>query len=216
MKTDIQTQEWVKVWDPFVRVFHWTLLVLFCSAYYTAEWGQNETHLLVGYGLAVLIPLRLVWGFVGGHHARFRNFWYGHRHLLDYARSLGNDEPLHYVGHNPLGAAMVYTLLALLMAMVVTGLILTAGLEYEGPLLGFNSWFNDEQIYQILTIHRVTMYLLLGCVALHVGGVVLSSRLHRENLVLAMIHGKKPRHSKYAVPLDSSNLNPSKKQGTTQ
>lgn len=188
----------VKVWDPLVRVFHWSTVGLFAGAYFSAEWGQNETHLIIGYGLVSMLVVRLLWGVLGSHHARFANFWYGPRHSLHYARSLITGKPDHYLGHNPLGAAMVFVLLALLLVMSVTGLLLAAGLEFEGPLLVLNPLFSDEAMYRFLSIHRFTVYLLLGGVALHVVGVITSSRLHRENLVLAMITGRKP------LPLEST------------
>ncbi|MBA53911.1 MAG: cytochrome B [Pseudomonadales bacterium] len=188
----------VKVWDPVVRVFHWSTVGLFVGAYFSAEWGQNESHLVVGYGLAGMLLVRLLWGVLGSHHARFANFWYGPRHSLNYARSLLTGKPDHYLGHNPMGAAMVFVLLTLLLVMSLTGLLLAAGLEFEGPLLLLNPMLSDDAIYLVLGVHRFTVYLLLGCVALHVLGVISSSRLHQENLVLAMITGKKP------LPLSST------------
>lgn len=183
---------WVKVWDPLVRVFHWSTVTLFVCAYYSAEWGHNEDHLLFGYTLSVILLVRLIWGLIGTHHARFRNFWYSPRHVLGYAASLKHGAPDHYLGHNPLGAMMVFSLLTMLVLMSVTGLLLAAGLEFEGPLLALTGMLSDDTVYQILAIHRFVVYLLLGCVLLHVLGVVLSSRLHHENLVFAMLSGKKP------------------------
>ena len=186
------THRWVNVWDPVVRLFHWSTVGLFCVAYYSAEWGQNEDHLIVGYLLAVILLVRLVWGFLGSEHARFASFWYGFRHSLQYAKSLLRGAPAHYLGHNPLGAAMVFILLGLLLLMSASGLVLAAGLEFEGPLLPLNSVLSDDSVYLLLKLHRYTAYLMLACIAFHVLGVVSSSRLHHENLLLAMITGKKP------------------------
>lgn len=209
MQSDLPQSGWVKVWDPFVRLFHWLLVMLFAVAYLSAEWHRNELHLLAGYGLSLLLLARVSWGFIGGRYARFGNFWYGPRHTLRYTKSLLAGHPLHYRGHNPLGGAMVFVLLSLLLLMVISGLLLAAGLEFEGPLLALNPWLSDSRVYWLLDVHRYLVYILLGCVCLHLIGVVMSSRLHQENLVLSMITGKKPVHPKPVIPVTRS-----LKQGT--
>ena len=112
----------IKVWDPVVRLFHWSTLGLFVAAYYTAEWGSNETHVLVGYGLTLVLMVRLIWGLVGTEFARFSRFAYGPRAIVRYWHSLRRGQPEHYLGHNPLGAAMVFLLLGLLGFMALSGL----------------------------------------------------------------------------------------------
>ncbi|MAR89593.1 MAG: cytochrome b/b6 domain-containing protein [Pseudomonadota bacterium] len=183
----------IKVWDPVVRLFHWSTLGLFVAAYYTAEWGSNETHVLVGYGLTLVLMVRLIWGLVGTEFARFSRFAYGPRAIVRYWHSLRRGQPEHYLGHNPLGAAMVFLLLGLLGFMALSGLLLTAALEFEGPLLGLNPWITDAMAYRLLDLHRWVVYLMLGCIGLHLLGVLSASVQHHENLVRAMITGYKPR-----------------------
>lgn len=204
--------KWEKVWDPVVRLFHWTTLVLFCAAYASAELGQNEIHLVVGYILAAVLVGRIVWGFVGSQYARFINFLYGPVATLRYAQSLIDGQPEHYPGHNPLGAAMVFALLGLLSLLVVTGLILTAALEFEGPLLFLNRFIDDATAYRILGVHHLAVNVVLACVFFHVLGVGLASWQHHENLVLAMITGKKPIQSR-SQTISNLTSNPLSNQG---
>lgn len=129
----------IAVWDPVVRIFHWSTVGLLCTAYYSAEFHQNEIHLAVGYLLSAMVAIRILWGFVGSHHARFANFLYAPVTALKYAQSLRDGSPIHYLGHNPLGAA----------------------LEYEGPLLLLNPLVDDATVYQLLSVHRLVVYVLL-------------------------------------------------------
>lgn len=181
----------VRVWDPFVRIFHWSVVALVSAAYYTAEWGQNETHLLLGYGLAGLITLRLIWGVIGTPYARFHRFIHGPAAVKRYWLSIRAGKPEHYLGHNPLGAWMVFALLGALVTLSVTGLILAGGLEYEGPFLSWVWSWSDAQIYRIEALHQWCVYGLFALVPLHIVGAIMASRQHRENLIKAMITGRK-------------------------
>lgn len=191
MQEQSEAGQWVVVWDPLVRGFHWGMVLLFGVACYTAEWGQNETHFLAGYGISILLLIRIIWGFIGSTHARFRHFFYGPTLTWGYARSLLKGQPRHFLGHNPLGAAMVFVLLALLLVLALSGLLLMATLEFEGPLLPLAPVFSDQQVYWLLRVHRLSEKLILVCVALHLLGVISASHQHRENLVKAMVTGKK-------------------------
>ena len=100
----------VRVWDPFVRVFHWSLVGLFALAFATGdeiEW----LHLAAGYAIAGLVVLRVAWGFVGPRHARFRDFVRPSREVLAYLRDAVRLRALRHLGHNPAGGAMVLALL---------------------------------------------------------------------------------------------------------
>ena len=116
----------VKVWDIAVRVFHWSLVVLFFVAYFTGD-DEDVLHVYAGYGVLALVVFRIVWGFVGTQHARFSDFIYGPAATLRYVKSLFSPKPLHYLGHNPLGGWMV---VALLLSLIGT---CWSGLRPEGP-----------------------------------------------------------------------------------
>lgn len=121
------------VWDPLLRIFHWTLVLAFTVAYFT---GDEETplHIYAGYTILGLLGFRLIWGFIGGHYARFRHFSFAPSAVFAYLRSLvGGKSTRDYVGHNPAGSWMAIILLISLVFTSVSGL-LVYGEEGKGPL----------------------------------------------------------------------------------
>ncbi len=171
------TQSRTLVWDLPVRVFHWGLVLSFFGAYLTAESERwRDVHVLLGYTAGVLLIFRLLWGLVGTRYARFASFVYRPSEVVAYVRSLLSRQPEHYVGHNPAGAVAIFGLLALLVLTVVSG---WAAFVEVGPR-GL-----DE-------VHEVAGNLALALVAVHVAGVIVSSFMHRENLVRSMVTGYKP------------------------
>lgn len=185
-------QQEVKVWDPLVRVFHWVLVLGFFTAYFTE--GEDDTltlHTWAGYVIAGLIMVRLVWGFIGTRHARFSDFVTRPVVVKDYLLSVLRLHPRRYLGHNPAGGLMVVALLISLSATVVFGMGLYAVEEQAGPLAGWlgnlgESW---EDVFEGL--HEFFANFTLFLVVVHVAGVLVDSLLHAENLVRAMITGRK-------------------------
>lgn len=195
----------VKVWDPLVRIFHWSLVLLFAVAYLTGD-DDSMLHIYAGYGITGLVAFRLLWGLVGTRHARFTDFVYGPRKVAAYARSMLGRKPLHYLGHNPVGGWMVVLLLAGLSLTCWTGLEAYAA-EGKGPLASV-----DISLVPVAMahgdgdkhedgeregdafwgeLHEFFSNLTLALVIVHIAGVVVASRLHQENLVRAMITGRK-------------------------
>jgi len=185
MRTPVHDQ--ILVWDPFVRLFHWSLVVGFTIAYLTED-DLLTVHVWAGYAVGVLIVARVVWGFVGPHHARFSDFVYSPATTLRYARDLLLFRAKRYLGHSPGGGAMVVLLLLLLATTVATGLVVYGGEQQAGPLAGM---FTKETGEAIEKAHEVIANVTLGCVLAHVTAVVLASFAHRENLVRAMLTGYK-------------------------
>jgi cytochrome b len=166
----------VTVWDPFIRVFHWSLVLLFAVAFLTGdeiEW----MHLWAGYAIAALVALRIVWGFIGSRHARFSDFVKGPSTVLKYLKPSTRLEAPRYVGHNPAGGAMIVLLIVMLIGISITGYLMTTDAFWGSKLL-------EE-------VHEAFAYITLGLVALHVLGVVVASLEHGANLVRAMITGRK-------------------------
>jgi cytochrome b len=166
----------VKVWDPFVRVFHWTLMMLFVIAFVTGDEAEG-VHIVAGYGIAILLALRLVWGFIGPRHARFSSFVRSPRNVLGYLRDVANLKARRHLGHNPAGGVMIAALLAALIGTAVTGYMMTTD-AYWGA-----KWV--EKLHEALADGTLVL------AGLHVLGVAASSLLHRENLVKAMWTGRK-------------------------
>jgi cytochrome b len=178
--------ETVQVWDPLVRILHWSLAVSFFVAYLTED--ELTVHVYAGYVLAGVVGVRLVWGVVGTRHARFADFVTRPSTVFAYLGLLGKGRPPHYVGHNPAGGAMVVALLICLVLTVVLGMALIAH-DGSGPLAGtLVTRFPEDWLEES---HEVLANLTLFLVAFHVAGVVLSSYLEGQNLVKAMFTGHK-------------------------
>ena len=181
----------VRIWDRPVRLFHWSLVVLvavgIATGYYTSEWWMG-LHAAAGYGLVLLLVFRVVWGFFGSEYARLASFAHGPRAIVGHLRGLVLLRPPHYLGHNPAGAVMIFALIAVVFAIVVSGLLVLGGEEHQGPLaalVGFNLGAAAKAVHGTLTA------LLLAMIGIHVVGVAVESLLGRENLVYAMITGRK-------------------------
>ncbi|WP_045837590.1 cytochrome b/b6 domain-containing protein [Hyphomicrobium sp. 99] len=166
----------VKVWDPFIRVFHWSLVLLFAIAFLTGdeiEW----MHLWAGYAIAALVGLRILWGFIGSRHARFSDFVKGPSTIFQYLKQSTRLEAPRYVGHNPAGGAMIVLLIVMLIGLSITGYLMTT-----------DAFWGSKPMEEV---HEALANITLGLVALHVLGVILASLEHGENLVKAMITGRK-------------------------
>jgi cytochrome b len=202
--------EQVKVWDLFIRVFHWSVAVGFFVAYVTED--LLTLHVWAGYVIGGLLVLRVFWGLVGPLHARFADFVYRPATVAAYLRDLISFRAKRYLGHSPAGGAMVVALMIGLAATVWTGLELYATEEKAGPLAaasavevqslpvflissdeneanegGENN--NGEGIWEELHEALANLTLLLALV--HIAGVLLASLVHRENLARAMVTGYK-------------------------
>jgi cytochrome b len=152
------------------------MVLCFAGAYLSAESESLRlVHVTLGYTMAGLVVFRLVWGFVGPRHARFSNFVRGPAAVIGYLRSLISGHPERHVGHNPAGALAIVALLALTLLLVATG------------------WANYNEIGGDLAeeLHEAVANTMLALVVIHVLGVLVTSWLHRENLVGAMFHGRK-------------------------
>ena len=197
----------VKVWDPFVRVFHWLVAAGFVVAY-VSEGEPMWLHSWTGYLIAVLLLLRLVWGFVGPRTARFVDFVYKPGTVVSYLLRMPVGRAKRYLGHSPAGGAMVIALMLCLAGTAGTGMALHAVRNNAGPLAGIIKAPPAEQIApsagddrsrsrprkpgrELKEVHEVLANLTLVLVFLHIGGVLIASLSHRENLVRAMIDGRK-------------------------
>lgn len=182
----------VRVWDPFVRIFHWTLVAAVTVAAATgllADAPWIDVHVWAGTVMAGLVAARVVWGFLGPGSARFAGFVVGPRAVLAHLRELRAGTAGRHLGHNPLGALMVLALLAAAAGLALTGVVAYGGVLKAGPL-AFTTGYTDGRA--VLEVHELLAYFLLALIALHVAGVVFESRRSHENLARAMVTGRKP------------------------
>jgi len=221
----METQS-IKVWDPIVRIGHWTLVIAFFTAYFTEDDFMTQ-HILAGYVVGIVVCIRILWGLFGtGKHARFSDFIYKPSQVFDYLKGLIQGKAQHYIGHNPAGGAMVIALLLSLCVTVYSGLALYAVEDHAGPFANIygSTFINLPSINVIQTaqassveshdedkhektmmtgenaeedeafwedLHEFFANFTLLLVALHIAGVIISSKIDHENLVKAMITGKK-------------------------
>ena len=174
----------VKVWDWPVRVFHWTLAASVLGAFIT---GENEDferlHQTLGWVAAGLIAFRVVWGLVGTRYARFTEFISSPAQVWAYIKSLRSGQPQHFVGHNPVGAVAVMLLMGLTALSVYTGWLALAEDAAE--------WLEEA--------HEIAANTLITVVLVHVIGVLWGSRTHGENLLKAMLTGRKTAPSEAGI-----------------
>jgi cytochrome b len=186
------------VWDLPTRVFHWTLVLLVGINLFLVEPSGGiltVIHLTAGYAVAGLLLFRLVWGFVGSPRSRFSDFVHSWAAVKAYAARLGRLSPPRSVGHNPVGGWMVVIMLAVLAALVTTG-VFASGRHAAGALatsvpVGFTAIAGE--------VHEVLGNLMIALVVVHVAGVAAEWLLTRENIVKAMINGRKPLPAEISV-----------------
>lgn len=204
----------IRVWDSLVRIFHWSLVLAFSIAYLSGE-EENMLHIYAGYVVLGLIAFRVLWGLVGTRYARFTSFITSPETVFQYLKDLIARKPQHYTGHNPAGGWMVIAMLLCLFIVSLSGLKVYAIEEGLGPLAaeitlvsaaraddddddhqGGRKYEKDhdeneaaEEFWEEL--HEVSSNLMLLLIFLHIGGVIVASRLHDEHLVKAMFTGKK-------------------------
>jgi cytochrome b len=202
----------VKVWDPVVRLFHGGLALAVLGSFLTSE-RDALLPVHVGLGIAVvgLVVLRVAWGLLGPRPARFAAFVRGPREVLGYARAMLRGRPPRHLSHNPLGGAMVMALLVALAGLAATGAVVRAGPEFEGPLTGLLSLRAAKGVKEV---HEALSGGLLGLIVVHLAGVLASSLLEGQNLVLGMITGRK-RAVGSGDGLEGSPVRPSTGSGRT-
>lgn len=166
----------VKVWDRFVRLFHWSLVTSFFVVYFSTT-SIGWVHKGFGYVTLALIMARIVWGFIGRGHARFSDFVPSPGKLKRYVVAMLRREEPRYLGHNPAGAVMILFLLCMISGIGITGWMLT--------LDAF--WGNDL----VEEAHSLLVNVTLAAVVVHVGGAIYESLHQRENLILSMVTGSK-------------------------
>jgi cytochrome b len=177
----------VRVWDLPTRLFHWLLVICVVALVATGKAEATEWHARLGYTVLALLLFRLVWGFIGGYWSRFRSFLYPPGSVAAYLG--GRAHPDHLVGHNPLGAASVFTMLLVLLAQAGAGLFTDDEAGFTGPL---NRFVSTARGLALTSYHRqVGQWLVYALVALHIAAIVFYERRKRQALVRPMITGDK-------------------------
>lgn len=168
----------VRVWDPFVRIFHWGLVACIALNEFVVDDGE-QVHQWIGYAASALVLARIVWGFVGTRHARFSDFWPTPARLRAHLADLLAGRHGAQAGHNPLGALMMLALLAVVLALGASGWLQTT-----------DAFWGEEWLQEL---HEELAEALLGLAGVHVAAALLMSGVEHTNLVAAMVSGIKRR-----------------------
>ncbi|WP_347989721.1 cytochrome b/b6 domain-containing protein [Methylomonas sp. AM2-LC] len=173
------------VWDLPTRCFHWLLVLNFLLAYFSAEserWAL--VHITSGFSFFALLLFRLFWGVVGSRYVRFTAFLYKPATTLHYLKNLPNRQSKPTIGHNPLGAIAILLILSVGLICSISGWLIYADLGGA----------------ELEECHDVAATLMICLVLIHIMGVLFSSYWQRENLLRAMLDGKKIIAAEYAIP----------------
>ena len=181
----------ILIWDLPTRILRWLLTAGFTAAGLIAFPTDTESrlfpyHAVIGLALALLVVLRVIWGFLGTRHARFASFLFGPRAVLIYLKEAFAGVSPRQVGHNPGSAYAIFVMLTLVLGVAVTGILLARGSEGLGEA------------------HEVMSYALVAVVVAHVLGVGYYTLRHRENITLSMLSGKKGCEPSYALTAQTS------------
>lgn len=180
----------IRVWDLFVRIFHWSLVLTVTVAALSGFIAGPRVlvwHITGGLIAAGLVLARIIWGFSGPAHARFSDFVASPAKIRTHLRNRGTER---HLGHNPLGALMVLALIALVLALAATGVAVLGGVVKAGPLAPLVSYSLGATLSGL---HKLLAIGIVALVAMHLGGVVFESRRSHENLARSMITGSKQR-----------------------
>jgi len=183
----------IAVWDPFVRLFHWGLAGSFLTAFIVED-DYIAVHSWAGYLALALVAVRIPWGLFGPRHARFSDFVRSPAVALRYVKETLMGRAPRHLGHNPAGALMVVTLLVLVPLLALTGMASLAITDGAGPLAGLLAGVGRKGFW-VLDLHEFLADTTVVLVGIHVAGVIVESLVHRENLVVSMITGRKPARS---------------------
>lgn len=180
----------VAIWDLPTRLFHWLLAIAVLIAFFVEPEGALAfaAHAIAGYLALALVLFRLPWGIIGSRHSLFADFLYGPATVTSYAGRLLRLQLPRYVGHNPLGGWMVVILLVGAAATSLTGL-------FAGGEEGGSGPFAPATGEGLGDLHGTLANLLIALVVFHVAGVIIDILLTRENIVRAMITGRKELES---------------------
>ncbi len=204
----------IKVWDIVVRVFHWSLVLFVTVSFFTGE-VLETVHAYSGYIIIALLAIRIVWGFIGTHYARFSNFIYSPKTIISYLKNLSDETADNYIGHNPVGGAMIIFMILFFGVTAWTGLKAYAE-EGKGPLAAVEMSStphvqadvelhdghkkhaqNPEKKDEFWEdVHEIVANFMILIVLLHIGGVLISSEILKEDLIRPMLTGYKEEHDK--------------------
>ena len=179
----------IRLWDLPTRLFHWLFAAAILGAIATDLLDNITWHSYCGYTALVLVVFRIIWGFVGPHHARFSSFVPS----LSGLKAFLKDQTVSPLGHNPLGALSVIAMLLIVLVQATSGLFTDDEISFQGPLSKFLS---EDMVKFMNQIHSTNHVLVYGIVALHLIAIFYYQKIKKNNLIGPMVYGDKEIDSK--------------------
>lgn len=176
--TDRTSSSLPLVWDRFVRIFHWTLVLCVLSNFFVFDDGK-DVHQWTGYLAVCLVVMRIIWGFVGTKHARFSDFFPTPTRIIHHIQALKSGVREEHAGHNPLGALMMLTLISVVLCLGITGWMQT-----------LDAFWGEEWLQEI---HEFIANTLIALATVHAAAAIVMGRLEKTRLIRAMFTGRKER-----------------------
>ncbi len=181
----------ILTWDLPLRIFHWsmvvTVIIAAVTGYFLEGWALYF-HVYAGYGIGCLLSFRLIWGFIGSYYSRFNSYPLGIKDVISHSKNIISGKHNIHRGHNPIGAWMIILLLSCLILLILTGMIVLAGQENQGPFansIGYKlGEFNED-------IHEIIANILIFAIAIHISGVLVENFAFNNPIIRAMITGRK-------------------------
>ncbi|WP_408588340.1 cytochrome b/b6 domain-containing protein [Novosphingobium sp.] len=190
-------------WDPVVKLTHWSVVAAILANALATEEGSSA-HVWVGYALAAVLALRLLWGLIGPAEARFTAFPPSPRRALAHIRDIGSGKASHHASHNPLGALMVYAIWSCLGVIIATGIAMAGlpnqpreGAELRETVAAASVEREDGEEGEggkespLGEVHESAVNLLYLLIVLHIAGVAFETRRNGRDVVLAMVPGNR-------------------------
>jgi cytochrome b len=185
-----------RIWDLPVRLTHWSLVVSFFGAFFTAELRPTIIHEFFAFACLTLVTFRVLWGLVGSDTARFTHFVKGYGAATAYLKGLAKFKHTPHWGHNPLGALAIMSILGLMFALVGAGLFASTS-SYTGP------WTNSvsKGLASVLNeTHELLATVLMTIVVIHIVAVVAYRVFFKDNLITPMVKGVKEAPADFQEP----------------
>ncbi|MBT6122181.1 MAG: cytochrome B [Candidatus Puniceispirillum sp.] len=177
----------MRVWDLPLRLFHWGLAISVIGAIMSAKIGVLVVHERFGLAVMALVGWRIIWGFLGGHHARFANFLRGPLTVIAWVRGeIAGRHKVRGAGHSPLAGYAVMALLMITWFMAFSGSISTDGILFDGPLAHLLPAFNKTAN----SVHHFGERLLFLIILLHIGAILVYKFVKKRDLTMAMVKGQ--------------------------
>ena len=182
----------IKIWDSFIRIYHWLMVAAVAGLWWTGEEGRMELHQDIAIALAALLITRIGWGLFGSENARFSAFFSSPKRVVSHLGALFSKRYESGNTHSPAGGYSVIALLAILIAQIATGLFASDGILFSGPL---NSWVSGDTADLLTDWHKTQFNFILGLVGLHILAILLY-RVLGYRLFASMVTGYRYTASK--------------------